>query len=114
MGSTIVGMSMGTIFTLVWAGLAVIFLAVEIYAFMQARKFKDEGEDGGRGTFSWQIWWLRRYWYTRLLAVVVWGWAFYHFFIENGAATRNWWDDLLVLVALGVISFLVKPRSVDG
>lgn len=99
-------------FTFVWGILALAFGATEVYALLSYQKLKAEGSRGDRGTFSWHIWWLRKRWWGRLLALWAWGWPFYHFFFEpHSVLAPVWGDDYFVLAGLAILSIFIRPRG---
>ena len=99
-------------FTGVWSFVLVVFLVFEFWAITQAKDFMEEGQSRYRGTLSWHIWFLRKYWWGRFITMGTWGWAFYHFFLEPGGLLPRVYDDWILALGLGLVgAILVKPSK---
>lgn len=89
-----------------------LWLVAEFGAIWLGRKFKEEGDDVARGTFSWHIWFMRSKWYLRGVAFAWWMWAAYHFFFEPAQWLGSATDDIVLWLMLwGIGTLLIKPRN---
>ena len=108
-------MSISAFFTVLLIFILVLVAIFEFGAILLAKKFREEGQVGERGTISWHFWWMRARWWGRAIVLPLWLWPLYHFYFEPEAVLPPiWWDDIVVVVAaIATGIFLVKPRKRD-